>query len=106
VAEGAQVLGGGEAEGAAPAHAAGAFPVARRADRLGGILDDADIQRVLRLARDLVDRLHVGALPEEVHRDDGARAGEMASATRCGSRLKVSDSMSTNTGFAPARWMH
>ena len=70
VAIGAQVLGRIEAEAADAAQAAGALALVFRADRLGGVLDDRQIVPF----GDAPDRLHVGALAEQVDRQDGSGA--------------------------------
>ena len=71
IAEGAEVLGREERQAADVAEAAGAPLLrVRSADRLRGILDD--LQPVA--PRDLHERVHVGHLPVQVHRHEGAYA--------------------------------
>ena len=66
VAESAQVLGGVEAERRGLAEPAGATPLIRGPDGLGGVFENEEPVS----AGDLVDRVHVGGLAVEVDRDD------------------------------------
>ncbi len=70
LAVGTEVLAGIEAEAAHVAEAADATALVLGAVRLAGILDHD--QAVA--ARDLEDRIHVGRLAVQVHRDDGLGA--------------------------------
>ncbi len=70
VAVGAEVLGRIEAETAHTAETAGALALVLGAERLGSVLDE---DQVVALG-DVPERLHVGALAEQVDDEDGAGA--------------------------------
>ena len=105
VAGGAEVFGGIEAEGGDVAEGPGLDSAPLCAPGLGGVFNELEVA----LLRDAGEGGPVGALTEEVNRQDGADGVSLGTvesgSTAAGERLKVAGSISARTAVASARRM-
>ena len=88
---------GVEAERGEIAERADAECADRRAEGVGGVLDEAQVVR----AGEGAETVHRGRSAGEVHRQQGHVRGVIAAAAADGSRFIVDRSMSASTGVAP-----